>query len=194
MAVTGNITKENYRFCFICQLTDTCISGILLLQSNSFWKEVMHMDWTTILWFALFVVFLIVEASCPIHLVSIWFAAGSLVALISSFFGAPLWLEAVLFLAVSCVMVALFWPFIKKFLNPKVEKTNVDAIVGIKGLVTASIDNVAAAGQVKLNGMEWTARSTSGDPIPAGTLVKVDRIEGVKAFVSPVEAKISVEC
>ena len=150
------------------------------------------MDWTMILWFALFLIFLIVEASCPIHLVSIWFAAGSFAALIASFLGAPLWLEIVLFLVVSSVMVALFWPFIKKFLNPKVEKTNVDAIIGTQGYVTADIDNAVAVGQVKLGAMEWTARSTSGNPITKGTLVKVDRIEGVKAFVSPVEVTATV--
>ena len=145
------------------------------------------MDWTMILWFALFLVFLIIEASCPIHLVSIWFAAGSLVALIASFLGAPLWLEIVLWLVVSSVMVALFWPFIQKFLNPKVEKTNVEAIVGTQGYVTADIDNITATGQVKLGAMEWTARSTSGEPIPEGTLIRVDKVEGVKVFVTPVE-------
>ena len=150
------------------------------------------MDWTIYLWFALLLVFLVVEAACAIHLVSIWFAAGSLVALIASFFGAPLWLEILLFLVVSCVMVALFWPFIKKFLNPKVEKTNVEAIVGNQGYVTADIDNISAVGQVKLGGMEWTARSTAGNPIAKGTLVKVDRIEGVKVFVSPAEVSVNV--
>lgn len=150
------------------------------------------MDWTISLWFALFVIFLIVEAACPIHLVSIWFAAGSLVALIASFLAAPLWLEIVLFLVVSSAMVALFWPFIQKFLNPKVEKTNVEAIIGTQGYVTADIDNVTAVGQVKLGAMEWTARSTSGTPIPKGTLVKVDRIEGVKAFVSQAEVSANI--
>lgn len=151
------------------------------------------MDWTMILWFALLLIFLVVEAACAIHLVSIWFAAGSLVALIASFFGAPLWLEILLFLVVSSVMVALFWPFIQKFLNPKVEKTNVEAIVGTEGYVTADIDNVSAAGQVKLGAMEWTARSTSGQNISKGTLVKVDKIEGVKAFVSVAEATVTVK-
>ena len=150
------------------------------------------MDWTMILWFALLLIFLVVEAACAIHLVSIWFAAGAFVALIASFFGAPLWLEILLFLVVSSAMLALFWPFTKKFLNPKVEKTNVEAIVGTQGYVTADIDNVSAAGQVKLGAMEWTARSTSGQPIPAGTLVKVDRIEGVKAFVSVAEVTVTV--
>ena len=151
------------------------------------------MNWAAIAWFALLLVFLIVEAACPIHLVSIWFAAGSLVAMLVAFWGGKLWLQITLFLVVSCVLVALLWPFIKKFLNPKLKKTNLDAVIGSEGLVTAAIDNVAAAGQVKLGAMEWTARSTSGKKIPTGTLVKVDRIEGVKVFVSPAEVPASVE-
>ncbi len=142
------------------------------------------MNIAAIIWFVLLLVFLVVEAACPIHLVSIWFAAGALVAMIASFLGAAVWLQIVLFLIVACALVVLLWPFIKKFLNPKLTKTNIDAIVGSEGYVTADIDNIAATGQVKLGAMEWTARSTSGQPIQKGTLVKVDRIEGVRAYVS----------
>ena len=46
--------------------------------------------------------------------------------------------------------------------------------------------------QVKLGGMEWSARSTSGDPISMGTEVRVDRVEGVKVYVAPVEAAVTV--
>ena len=145
------------------------------------------MEITSIVWFVLLIVFLIVEAACPIHLVSIWFAAGSLVALVASLFHGPMWLQVTLFLVVSCVLVALLWPFIKKFIQPKLEKTNIDAIIGTVGTVTAEINNVAATGQIKLGAMEWTARSSSGAKIEVGTQVKVDRIEGVKVFVSLVE-------
>ena len=151
----------------------------------------MNLD--MIIWFVLFLIFLIVEAACPVHLVSIWFAVGSLVAVLVAYFNGPLWLQLTLFLTVSTVMVALLWPFIKKFLNPHLKKTNLDAILGSEGLVTAAIDNVAAQGQVKLGAMEWTARSTSGKVIPAGTLIRVDRIEGVKVFVSPVEIPAAVQ-
>ena len=151
------------------------------------------MNLAVIIWFALFLGFLILEAACPIHLVSIWFAAGSLVATLVAYLKGPLWLQITLFLLVASVMVALLWPFIKKFLNPKLKKTNLDAIIGSEGLVTVAIDNVAAQGQVKLGAMEWTARSTSGHAIPVGTLIRVDRIEGVKAFVSPAEVPASVE-
>lgn len=150
------------------------------------------MNWAAIIWFSLLLVFLVVEAACPIHLVSIWFAAGALVAMVASFFGAAVWLQALLFLVVSSALVVLLWPFIKKFLNPKLTKTNVDAIVGSEGYVTTDIDNVSATGQVKLGAMEWTARSTSGSNIPKGSLIRVDRVEGVKVYVSKAEVPATV--
>ena len=143
-------------------------------------------------WLVLLVVFLIAEAACPIHLVSIWFALGALVALLCAALGAPVWLQITLFVVVSGVLLALLWPLAKKFLNSKVTATNVDSVVGSVGRVTADIDNVEARGQVKLGGMEWTARSTSGDPISVGTEVRVDRVEGVKVYVTPVEAAVTV--
>lgn len=146
----------------------------------------------TYIWLALLVVFLIVEAACAIHLVSIWFAVGSLAAMVVSLLGGPVWLQILLFTVVSAALLVCLWPFTKKFLRPHLTKTNVDSVIGSQGYVTADIDNVRAQGQVKLNGMEWTARSTNGAPIPAGTLVKVDRIEGVKAFVSPAEVTTNV--
>ncbi len=150
------------------------------------------MNWAAIIWFGLLVVFLIVEAACPIHLVSIWFAAGAFVAMLASFFGAQLWLQIVLFLVVACTLLVMLWPFIRKFLNPRLTKTNVDAVVGTQGYVTATIDNMAATGQVKLGAMEWSARSTNGDAITSGTLVTVDRVEGVKVFVTPAEVHVNI--
>lgn len=117
---------------------------------------------------------------------------GALVALLCAALGAPVWLQITLFVVVSGVLLALLWPLAKKFLNSKVTATNVDSVVGSVGRVTADIDNVEARGQVKLGGMEWTARSTSGDPISVGTEVRVDRVEGVKVYVTPVEAAVTV--
>lgn len=145
------------------------------------------MNWAAIIWAALILVFLIVEAACPVHLVSIWFAVGALVAAITAWLGGAVWLQATLFVIVSGALLAALWPLVRKYLNPHHTATNVDSVIGSAGLVTVAIDNVAAAGQVKLGGMEWSARSSSGDPIPEGTMVKVDRIEGVKVYVTPVK-------
>ena len=146
----------------------------------------------TFIWIALVVVFLIVEAACPIHLVSIWFAAGALVAAVVSMLHGQLWLQILLFVVVSGGLLACLWPFVKKFLNPKLSATNVDSVIGSEGYVTAAIDNLSATGQVKLGGMYWTARSTAGHSIPAGTLVRVDRIEGVKVFVTEVKVEANL--
>ena len=96
-------------------------------------------------------------------------------------------LQAGIFVLVSAAALTALRPLVRKYLKPKLTATNVDSVIGTVGIVTIGIDNIAAAGQVKLGGMEWTARSTSGEPIPQGTRITVDRIEGVKAFVSPAQ-------
>lgn len=144
------------------------------------------MNMHVLLWLVLMVVFLVAEAM-TVTVVSLWFAGGALVSLVTAMLGGPLWLQVTVFLAVSAVMLACLRPVIRKRFNPKISSTNVDAVVGSRGYVTADVDNMAATGTVKLGGMEWTARSADGRNIPAGTLVQVERIEGVKAIVTPVE-------
>ena len=149
------------------------------------------MELVPLIWLGLVLVFVVVEAACPIHLVSIWFAAGSLAAMAAALLHGPVWLQVLLFLVVSSVLLAALWPLTKKFLKPKLTATNVDSVIGSTGTVTATIDNLAASGQVKLGAMYWTARSTSGETIAEGTVIRVDRIEGVKVYVSPVQVKIN---
>ena len=145
-----------------------------------------------IVWLVLMVIFLIAEAM-TVATISLWFAAGALVALLVSLLELQLWVQVTAFLVVSAVLLACLRPMVQRHFTPKLSRTNVDALIGTRGYVTADIDNISAAGQVKLGGMEWSARSTHGLPIPTGTLVKVDYIEGVKAYVSPVEKKAKAE-
>lgn len=149
------------------------------------------MNWAAIIWLVLTVVFLIAEAS-TVTVISLWFAAGALAAMVIALTGGGLAFQAVVFLVVSAVLLTALRPLVRKYLTPKLTATNVDSIIGSAGIVTATIDNISASGQVKLNGMEWSARSSSGEPIEAGTKVRVDRIEGVKVFVSPTEISVTV--
>ena len=150
------------------------------------------MNWAAYMWLAFMVGFVIAEAACPFHLVSIWFAVGSLAAMLAAVLGAQLWLQITLFLVVSVGLLVATLPLVKKFVIPRQKKTNVDAVIGTRGYVTEAVDNLSAAGQVKLGGMYWTARSEDGHRIPEGTLVEVTRIEGVKAFVTPVPVEEEV--
>ena len=144
------------------------------------------MEWTAILWLVLLAVLLLMEAS-TVTLVSIWFAFGTLAAMIVSLLGGQLWLQAAVFVVVSAVLLAALRPLARKHFTPKLVKTNVDAVLGQTGYVVEPIDNIKGTGRVKLGGMEWSARSTEEAPVEADTLVKVDRVEGVKVFVTPVK-------
>ena len=145
----------------------------------------------TILWLGLVVLFLAVEAA-TVTMISLWFAGGALAALAVSALGGTIGLQIGAFLVVSAGLLALLRPMARKHFTPKLVKTNVDSIIGMECYVTADIDNVAATGTVKLGAMEWTARSFGGEKISTGTLVKVEKIEGVKAFVTPVEVPAEV--
>jgi len=149
------------------------------------------MNWAAIIWLVLMVVLLAVEAA-TVTLVSLWFAAGSLAAMVTALTGGGVAFQATVFLAVSVVMLTALRPLVRKYVTPKLTATNVDSLIGSTGIVTGAIDNISASGQIKLNGMEWTARSTSGEPIETGTKVRVDRIEGVKVFVSPAEVTAGI--
>ena len=149
------------------------------------------MKWAAIVWLLLMVVFLAAEAA-TVSMVSLWFAVSALVALLVALLGGPGWLQGTLFLVISAVLLALLRPLVKRYVTPRITATNVDSVIGSTGLVTTAIDNVSAVGQVKLGAMEWTARSTSGQLIPVGTRVRVDKIEGVKVYVSPAEVPANV--
>lgn len=149
------------------------------------------MNWAAIIWLLLIVVFLIAEAA-TVTMVSLWFAAGALAAMLVSLTGGSIAFQVTVFLAVSVLAVAALRPLVRKHITPKLTRTNVDSVIGTTGFVTEDIDNVSAQGQVKLGSMYWTARSTSGASLSKGTLIRVDRIEGVKVFVSPAEVPAEV--
>ena len=149
------------------------------------------MNWFAIFWLVLFIVFLMAEASTVV-VVSLWFAIGALTAMIASIFGAEFWLQAVLFFSVSIALLCALRPLTKKYFTPKITRTNVDAVVGATGRVVETVQNDLTQGRVKLGGMEWSARSTSGEILEVGTPVKVDKIEGVKVFVTKLKQEEKV--
>ena len=143
----------------------------------------------TILWFVLLLVFVVVEAA-TVGMVSAWFAIGSLAALIAALAGGEMWLQITLFLVISAVALALLRPVAKKYFTPRITQTNVDAMAGKICLCITAIDNSSSVGQVKIGDVEWSARSTTGEPIPAGEQVRIDRVEGVKVYVTPVTVAV----
>ncbi len=138
---------------------------------------------TITFWVAALVVFLIVEAVTA-GLVSIWFVFGSLVALICAALGAAVWLQIFWFVIVSVATLVLTRPLVKRYVDSRSVATNADRSIGRAAVVTERIDNLAATGAVKLDGVVWTARSTDDAvAIETGERVTVRAIEGVKLIV-----------
>ena len=135
-------------------------------------------------WIIALVVFLVAEGLTA-ALVSVWFCGGSVAALIAAGFGAPVWLQIALFLVVSGVLLALLGPIARRVARPGKTALNADRHIGRQALVTQEIDNLHGTGAVKLDGVEWTAKSESGDVIPVDTVITVLRISGPKVYVTP---------
>ena len=128
-------------------------------------------------------VILIVAEIITLGLTSIWFAGGALVAGLISLTGAHWLVQILVFAVVSMILFVFTRPVAAKHFMKDVEKTNVDSLIGKEGIVQKEINNIEAQGVVKLNGMDWTARSVDGSVIKQGETVFVKSIDGVKLMV-----------
>ncbi len=153
----------------------------------------LEMEWIQeIVWLALLIVFALGEAA-TVGLTSIWFAAGSLIALVVALLGGSIWLQLAAFIVVSFLCMLVVRPIAKKHFNNKVQRTNADGIIGREALVTEDINNLRGTGTVTISGITWTARSDGDAVIPAETLVRVLRIEGVKVYVEQVKEAMTIK-
>ncbi len=135
-------------------------------------------------WLAVAILMGIVEGATA-ALVSAWFAGGAIAAFVAALLGASFPVQLAAFIVVSAVLLACLRPLVKRRGVQRPARTNADRILGMVGVVTEPIDNVAATGAVKVAGVEWTARSQDGSTIPAGAQVQVLSISGVKVIVRP---------
>ena len=159
---------------FLTNLSLAAVIGLFLKGGNS--------DMATTIWIAAIIVFGVAEAATA-GLTSIWFVLGSVAALIAAVCGGPLWLQLVLFFAVSVAALAATRPLVTKLLKKDIKPTNADRVLGGVARVTERIDNDVPTGAVYIDGKTWTARSADGNPIGKDEMVRILRMEGVKLYV-----------
>ncbi len=138
-----------------------------------------------LVWLILAVILAVVEG-VTFALISIWFSVGALAAMIIALNGLPLWMQILVFVAVSGILLLLTKPLARKAMNKKAEKTNADRVIGQTGKVTQRIDNLRTSGQANVLGQTWTARSADDSIIDEGELIRVLEIRGVKIIVERV--------
>ena len=135
-----------------------------------------------LIWILIAVIFAVIEA-ITMGLTTIWFTVGGVAACIIALIGGPLLLQVIVFLAVSIILLYFTRPLAEKRLKIGHEKNNIDQMIGKTALVIEKIVPYHT-GQVKLNGLVWTAVTQDNqETIDKGDLVQVIGIEGVKLIV-----------
>jgi len=137
----------------------------------------------SMIWLGIVILMLVIEI-ITLGLTTFWFAGGALVAFVAALLGAPLVVQIILFVVVSVALLVITRPIALKYFNKSRVKTNVESIIGKEGIVTDTIDNLSGTGQVKIDGMDWTARAKdSHRSFEIGETVRVVEIQGVKVIV-----------
>ncbi len=134
-------------------------------------------------WIGVLALALLIEAFTS-DFVAIWFFPAALVSMVLAFLAVPVPVQLLVFALVGLVLVFSTRPLCKKLSKGKRTKTNTDVLIGERALVTEEISNIREQGEVKLNGLRWSARAE--DPtrvIPVGEQVEVLEIKGVKLIV-----------
>ena len=141
-------------------------------------------DYMLYLWIGFFVLSVIVEVN-TMNLIAIWFMPGTLIAIVLALCAVPVWFQVLVWFVVTVTVFASTWRLSARLRHPSHEPTNADRVVGQSALVTETISDRNQSGQVKVLGQTWSARTDdTANEIPAGSEVRVVRIEGVKLIVT----------
>jgi membrane protein implicated in regulation of membrane protease activity len=131
-------------------------------------------------WLVAAIILVIVEI-CTAGFGSICFAIGAgFSALIAGLGGSYVW-QIVVFAVVSLLTFIFLRPIVIRWLDRKSKdvKTNADALVGRKGIVSERIDSVQHTGRVAIDGDDWKAVSADGSVIEKGTSVEILKIDSI---------------
>ena len=133
-------------------------------------------------WFILAVIFAIIEIN-TMALTTIWFAIASVIMAFVAFLPIPFRYQLLLFIVISAVLFVFLRKISVQWFSKKKEKTNVEAMAGKTALVTKKITKFEK-GEIKVDGIVWTAKTESDSELNKNTECIIERIEGVTAVVT----------
>lgn len=143
-----------------------------------------------IIWAIGILIFVVLEYM-TLGLTHIWYAVGCILACIAACNNVSIFMQLLLFIGSSTLLVILSRPLAKRFVNAKVQKTNADRLIGQTAIVKETINESDETGLVRIGGMDWTARPEDhNEVIEKGKEVVIKEIQGVKLIV---QAKVRKE-
>lgn len=108
------------------------------------------------------------------------FSVGAFFALLASFFFG-IYAQLAVFIVFSVISIFMVRPFALRYLHLGANlrrKTNADALIGLRGMVSQDIE-AGGYGRVVVGGDDWKAEAEGGEAIPAGTRVTVTGRESI---------------
>ena len=138
-------------------------------------------------WLIIMLILIVIEV-VTLGLTTIWFAGGCLFAFITAVAGGSLVAQIMVFFVVSLILLFATRPIAARYINKGRTRTNAEGLIGQRAVVKVPIDNLKAEGEAEVNGQIWTARAEDeSQRIPAGTVVEICRISGVKLIVKEIK-------
>lgn len=132
-----------------------------------------------VMWLIIVILLAIIEFA-TVNLVSIWFVISGILSLLASLFTDSFFIQFGIFVIGGIFLLLLTKPLLKKMRQFPTAKINLDRIIGMDGIVTEEIKK-NMVGEVKVDGKLWSA--IAEETIPVDTMVKVEKIDGVKLVV-----------
>ena len=147
-----------------------------------------------LIWIGVIILAVIIETLTD-QLISIWFVPGAVVNVVLDFLGVDLIWQILICLMVAAVGIVFAKTVLNKLSSKRIVKTNVEAIIGERCVVTERIDNFAGCGQARVNGQIWSARGVGeNDVFEVGEALNVVAIEGVKLILEGINFINSPVC
>ena len=118
---------------------------------------------------------LVIVEICTAGFGSICFAFGAGFSALTAYLGGGYVWQLIVFAAVSLLTFIFLRPVVMRLLerNSKDVKTNVDALIGRKAVVSETIDHAAHTGRVAVDGDDWKAVSEDKTVIEKGEDVTI---------------------
>ena len=152
----------------------------------------MNTSWLVI-WLIMLIIFVVIEI-ITMGITSVWMAVASAVAAFCAAMNVPVWLQFIIFAAVTFLLFAFVRPRVKRNYDLKRRRNREQTLVGERGLVISEVDNLKRIGLVRIRGREWNARChENGVVLPEGTVVRITEVIEDMVIVRPDDSIVNMD-
>ena len=137
------------------------------------------------IWLGIIIAAIVIEV-ITVDLVSVWFAAGGIIALILCLLGINQSIQIAAFIIIAIITAVVVRPIAKKYMRGNIERTNFDRVIGKHGLITKKI-TADTKGEVKVMSTLWLASSIDNTTINEGDYCEILAVEGAHLVVKKIE-------